>query len=351
MDISLRNDKFVSTIFNNLLTSEILLKSKRILIIRLSSLGDILLTTPLLRSIKNQYPQIKIDFLLRAEYADVLRLNPHLNKTYFYSRDSDKNNLLSSELKLNNYNLVIDLQNNLRSKIFANKLNQKTLMLNKRSVDKFLLVNFKINRLEDAGQIPLRYASSIPGLSLDDKGLELFTDKKSDDRISKGKIIVGLCPGARHFTKRWPEKYFIELGNKLVKSDIQVLLFGGRTDRNICRAISESIPGSIDFSNDDDLLQTIANMNLCSAVVCNDSGLMHTASASNAKVIAIFGSTVKEFGFTPYNCDNLILENNLLTCRPCSHIGRNSCPKKHFNCMTEIKPDMVFEKTLKLINN
>jgi len=71
---------------------------------------------------------------------------------------------------------------------------------------------------------------------------------------------------------------------------------------------------------------------------------MHTASAAGTKVIAIFGSTVKEFGFTPYNCSNLILENNSLTCRPCSHIGRSDCPKKHFNCMKDIKPEFVFEK-------
>jgi ADP-heptose:LPS heptosyltransferase len=90
-------------------------------------------------------------------------------------------------------------------------------------------------------------------------------------------------------------------------------------------------------------------MKLCKAIVCNDSGLMHTASATGTKVIALFGSTVKEFGFAPYNCSNLILENNSLTCRPCSHIGRIDCPKKHFDCMKSIKPEFVFEKLISFL--
>ncbi len=121
-------------------------------------------------------------------------------------------------------------------------------------------------------------------------------------------------------------------------------MFGGRIDKQLCEEISNEIPGSINLANEDDLLQTAANMKMCKAIICNDSGLMHVASSTNTKVVAIFGSTVKEFGFTPYNCDDLILENKSLTCRPCSHIGRSSCPKKHFKCMREISPELVFEK-------
>ena len=351
MDISLRNDKFVPTIFINLLTLEQFSKFRRILIIRLSSLGDILLTTPLLRAIKNHYPSIELDYLVRPEYADALKFNPYINKLHFYNRESEQTNILHTQLKETKYNLIIDLQNNLRSKVLSGKLSREVVRFNKKSIDKFLLVKFKINRLKDSPQIPFRYAAVVPGLSLDEKGIELITDKTFDSRVNTNKTNIGLCPGARHFTKRWPEKYFIELGKKLVEQNFQVLLFGGRTDRKICEKISQSIPGSIDLSNDDNLLQTTANMQVCSVVVCNDSGLMHTASASKVKVLAIFGSTVKEFGFTPYNCDHLILENNSLTCRPCSHIGRESCPQKHFNCMNEIYPAKVFEKVLEILKH
>jgi len=333
------------------LTQEEFSKFERILIIRLSSLGDILLTTPLLRAIKQKFPDIETDFLVRSEYADALKYNPHISKLYFFNREPGKTDILLNELKLKKYDLIIDLQNNLRSRSLCNKLSQKTVRFNKRSFDKFLLVKFKINRLINSPHIPVRYASVIQGLSLDDKGLELITDKMAYSLVEGKKINIGLCPGAKHFTKRWPEKYFIELGNKLVEKNFQILLFGGRSDRKICQEICESVPGSIDLSNDDDLLQTSADMKLCSAVVCNDSGLMHTAAASGTKVLAIFGSTVKEFGFTPFNCNHLILENNSLTCRPCSHIGRENCPQKHFNCMNDIYPTKVINSLLELLKN
>mgnify|MGYP001170120031 FL=1 len=332
------------------LTNLDLSKLNKVLIIRLSSLGDILLTTPFIRSLKNQYPKIEIDFILREEYSDLLKLNPHLSKVYHYNRTEKDNFSILAEIKKTNYDLIIDLQNNLRSKKVFSDNNPQILRFSKNSWKKFLLVNFKINKLQDEPQIPDRYANTIPNFRLDDKGLELFTDKITDTRLINKNNLIGLCPGARHYTKRWLKEYFIELGNKLTKAGYTIVLLGGKIDKELCAEIAKEIPGSIDESNSDDILQIAADMKMCNAVVCNDSGLMHTASAVGTKVIAIFGSTVKEFGFTPYNCRNLILENNSLTCRPCSHIGRSSCPKKHFDCMKLIKPDFVFEKVISLIS-
>lgn len=315
----------------------------KILIIRLSSLGDILLTTPFIRSLKNQFPKIKIDMIVREEYSDAIKLNPNLNQKFYYSRIDDENKNLLAKLSKENYNLIVDLQNNLRSKKISSSLNVKRVKFKKSSLQKVLLVNFKINLLKEAPQIPVRYAKTIPDIKLDSKGINLFTDKIPSKIISDKNNLVGFCSGARHFTKRWPKEYFIELGKMLSESGYKVVLFGGRIDKQLCEEISKEIPDSINLSNDDNLLQTTADMKMCKAMICNDSGLMHVASAVGTKVIAIFGSTVKEFGFTPYNCQNLILENNSLTCRPCSHIGRSSCPKKHFECMKEISPATVFE--------
>lgn len=326
------------------MTTAELSKLTKILIIRLSSLGDILLTTPFIRAIKSQFSDIKIDMLLREEYADVVKLNPYLNKKFLFKKDDKSNNVLIEQLKNTNYELVIDLQNNLRSKKIVSSLKTKSVKFDKRSFDKFLLVNFKINKLKEALQIPVRYSNTIQNLKLDEQGLDLFTDKSTNAELIGINNLVGFCPGARHFTKRWPKEYFIELGNKLTQNGYRIVLFGGRIDKEICKEINEVIPNSINLANDDDLMQTAADMKLCAVIVCNDSGLMHTASATGTKVIAIFGSTVKEFGFAPYNCNNLILENNSLTCRPCSHIGRSDCPKKHFDCMKSIKPEFVFEK-------
>lgn len=324
-------------------------KLSKVLIIRLSSLGDILLTTPFVRSLKTQFPKIEIDFILREEYSDVLKLNPYLNNVFKFSRNENDNIALLSEIKNNNYDLIIDLQNNLRSKKIVSDNNPRQLRFSKISWKKFLLVNFKVNKLKDEPQIPVRYAITIPNFKLDDTGLEICSDRTADTRILGKENLIGFCPGARHYTKRWLKEYFIELGNKLTKAGYTIVLFGGKIDKDLCAEISNKITGSIDLSNFDDILQTAADMKLCKTIVCNDSGLMHTAAAAETKVIVIFGSTVKEFGFTPYNCKNLILENNSLTCRPCSHIGRNNCPKKHFECMKLIKPDLVFERLISFV--
>jgi len=332
------------------LTSTELSKINKILIIRLSSLGDILLTTPFVRAIKTQFPHIKIDMLIREEYADVIKLNPYLNSKLFFKKNDQDYNKLIEQLRDNRYELVIDLQSNLRSKKIVSSLNIKAVKFNKRSFDKFLLVNFKINKLKEAPPIPIRYANTIQSIKLDDQGIDLFTDKSANSVLIGKNNLIGFCQGARHFTKRWLNEYFIELGNKLVENGYSVVLFGGKIDIEICTELAAKISGAINLSNDDDLLQTASDMKLCKAVVCNDSGLMHTASAVGTKVIAIFGSTVKEFGFAPYNCNNLILENISLTCRPCSHIGRSECPKKHFECMKSIKPEFVFEQLKSLLN-
>ena len=326
------------------MTVEELSKTNKILIIRLSSLGDILLTTPFIRAIKTQFPHIRIDMLIREEYADIIKLNPYIGQKFFFKKDEKSNIALIEQLINNNYQLVIDLQNNLRSKKIVSSLKINSVKFDKRSFDKFLLVNFKINKLREAPQIPVRYSNTIQILKLDDRGLDLFTDKSANAELIGKNNLIGFCPGARHFTKRWPKEYFIELGNKLTQNGYRIVLFGGKIDKEICAELVDKISGAINLSNNDELLQTAADMNLCKAVICNDSGLMHTASSTGTKVIAIFGSTVKEFGFAPYKCSNLILENYSLTCRPCSHIGRSDCPKKHFDCMNAIKPEFVFDK-------
>ena len=320
----------------------------RILIIRLSSLGDILLATPLVRSLKKKHPHILIDFLLREEYSDIYKYNPYINKLFAYKRDNET----PEEIMSIKYDLILDLQNNIRSAGIRKKIkSERVTIFNKRTLDKLLLVKFKINRLKDAKQIPVRYAEALNNFELDDEGLELFIENKTPT-ISKHKNrYIGFAPGSRHFTKMWPEDYYITIGKKLNEAGYSIILFGGKDDRELCKRMSNEIPGSMDLSNDDDLLMTAVNMKECLALVCSDSGLMHTACAVKIPVLAFYGSTVREFGFTPFRNKNLILENNTLSCRPCSHIGRESCPKKHFKCMLEITPELAFNRLKDLINS
>lgn len=324
---------------------------KRILIIRLSSLGDILLTTPLLRALKKSNPQLTIEFLLRQEYKDLLIKNPNITNLHLFTRNDFENLNLLKKLRQEHFELIIDLQNNFRSRGITSKLRGEKLRFDKKSFQKVLLVKTKINLLRNAPPITVRYANVIDGIELDNSGLDLFTDKEPSFEIQSKENLIGLCPGARHFTKRWPVEYFIELGRLLIQNKFNVVLFGGKIDKQYCERIANEIPQALNLCNDDDILQTAADMKLCSAIICNDSGLMHAASAIGTKVLTIFGSSVREFGFAPYNCKSIILENNSLSCRPCSHIGREDCPEKHFSCMMEIKPEFVYNELLKFLKN
>ena len=314
----------------------------KILVVRLSSLGDVLLTTPVLRALKNKFPSSEIHFLVKPQFTDAVRSNPHISKIIEY----DTSNIFETKknIKSQNFKIILDLQNNFRSRQITRFVHSKKYRFNKPALKKWLFVKFKINFLKDFKKIPQRYAESMEGLLLDSKGLELFIPNNIKPVLKDGKNYIGFCPGSQHKTKRWPKNYFIELGNMLVKNDFEVILFGGKDDKILCEEISNAIAGSINLQNDNNLFQTAAEMKKCKVVVSNDTGLMHVATAMDVWVIAVFGSSVKEFGFVPYSIKSLILENNSLNCRPCSHIGKSECPKVHFKCMKDITPRLVFDK-------
>ena len=321
---------------------------QNILILRLSSLGDVILTSPLIRTIKNSYPHLNIDFLVRKEYEDVVKYNPNLNQIIGIKTNYNLKTL-RNQIYQNKYDLIIDLQNNLRSRKITKSVSSQIVRYKKPYLNRVLLVKLKINRFIEILPISVRYANSIPNFMLDDKGLELFLPKNANSKLNDNNRYIGLCPGSKHKTKMWPEGYFIKLGNDLVKNNYKIVLFGGKDDKDICRYISNKIIGSVDLSNDNNLFDLAANMKKCKVLICNDSGLMHTGLAVDIPIMAIFGSTVKELGFFPYKGNNLVLENNSLSCRPCSHIGLDKCPKNHLNCMNEILPSYVLQKTLNFI--
>jgi len=326
------------------------LKGKKILIVRLSSLGDVLLATPLVRTLVHKY-KANVDFVVRDEYKDILKLNPNIKKLYLFTRNREEVRILGEQIRKENFDIIIDLQNNLRTLSLLKGVKGKVYRFRKRSFQKLLLVKFKKNKLTELPQIPVRYASTLPDLRLDKDGCEIFTDNNPSSLFQEGKKYIGIAPGSKHFTKMWPEEYFIQLASMLASDGYSIAIFGGLDDREICNKISLAVPFSLDLSNNNEILQTSADMKKCEAIVCNDSGLMHTAGASGVHVLAIFGSTVKEFGFTPYRTKNLIFENNSLNCRPCTHIGRDKCPLKHFKCMNDLIPAKAYKILKALINS
>ena len=322
--------------------------ANRILVIRFSSLGDILLTTPFLRVLQKKAPTARIDYLVKAIFIDAVKLNPNLHEIFAWQTKEELEKVVV-ELKSKKYDFVIDLQNNFRSKRVVSRLGIDSFAFKKPNLKKFLLVQLKLNLLKDKTPIPKKYIEVVPELEMDNFGLELFLPENIKIEIESKKNVIGLAPGAFHYTKRWPIEYYAELGDMLKKDGFEIVIFGGKSDREICNKLGKKIEGSRDLSNDNQLFSTAADMKKCKLIVCNDSGLMHTATSVGVPVVSIFGSTVKEFGFAPFGVKSLIIENNNLSCRPCTHIGKATCSKKHFKCMVELSAEMVHKEIKKFM--
>ncbi|MGA2295927.1 MAG: glycosyltransferase family 9 protein [FCB group bacterium] len=322
-------------------------------------MGDVILTTAFLRILRHSYPQSDIDFLVSSKFKEILENNPNINNLIEYDKSKSILEILKYKQFIKNknnfkkYDIVIDLQNNLRSFIFSLGLGIKKYRLNKQRLNKLSLVFLKKPLKSLISNIPEIYINSVPKLGLkdDSKGLEFWFP---EDKINKSypgettnspnadNLKIAIAPGAHHYTKRWFSSRFSELINQIIeKYNAEIYLIGGVDDKPITDQIKSELNFEInDFSNSSSILKTAGIISQCNLLITNDTGVMHIAAARNVPVIAIFGSSVKDFGFTPYRVPNTIVEKEV-PCRPCSHIGRSKCPKKHFNCMMKIQVEDV----------
>ena len=330
------------------------------LVIRFSSIGDIVLSMPLLRVLRAKFPDGQIDYLTKKEYAELVRTNHSLNVTHEYDATTGFEGLraLKERLKAERYTHVIDIHNSIRSRYVRRGLGtNRVCTLDKRIVERTMLVKLKKNIYKDIVSVADRYieAASPLGLVNDGRGLELHipdeilfgvSARVARLRLNRFEKVLGICPGAKHATKRWLPDRFAQLAVRFCREhDGAVMLFGGADDASLCAGIAATIQAEsgservFDLSATLSLLENAAAMQFCDVVVTNDTGLMHIAVAMGRKTVAIFGSTVREFGFFPLSAQSIVLERAGLACRPCSHIGRSECPEKHFRCMKEISVD------------
>ncbi len=332
---------------------------RKILIIRLSSIGDILLTTPAIRLIKKRFPDAEIDFVVKKQFAELVQSHPAIHKIFLFDKNDDRYSLkkLKNQIVSEQYDLIIDLHKNFRSvylSLFSGA--KKIVRYRKFSIRRFIFVKFKLNLFGKIIPIYQRYLLPLEEFDIkyDDEGLEIFFPAEVDGFIFEKyghfserqfNKIIGIAPGASFATKRWLPEYFEQVIQHLAHNPkYGIILFGDNRDRELIDSLNiKGYRNVLVAAGELTLLQTTALMNKCQIVISNDSGLMHIAAALKKKIIAIFGSTTRELGFFPVAKHKTILENKTLSCRPCSHIGRQSCPKKHFRCMTEIKPQQVIE--------
>ena len=315
------------------------LQHMKFLVIRFSSIGDIVLTTPVVRCLKQQMPDAEIHYLTKFSFHKVIASNPYIDKFFYLQDDWD---LIVHELKEENYDYIIDLHHNLRTLKLKKELKVKSFAFNKLNIEKWLLTNLKINRLPDV-HIVDRYMDTLKtfGIKNDGKGLDYFIPK--DEEIKQQDLphshsvgYIGLVIGAAHATKKLPVHQLKELCLSL---DHPIVLLGGPEDKIIADEVASidkikiyNACGKFSINESADLVRK------AKLIITHDTGLMHIAAAFKKPVISIWGNTVPDFGMEAYYGSNNQIPNSKfqitnLRCRPCSKIGYERCPKKHFKCM------------------
>lgn len=305
----------------------------KILIVRLSSFGDVVLTYPLISRLKEIRPSLKIDFITKDEYVQLITANKNINSFFTFGKNSILD--LRKVIKENKYDLVIDLQNNIRSTLLMLFQRGKIVRYKKKNLKKFLLVLFKINLYKEIIPVYKKYILTVKKIFADIK-TDFITSDLNIKSPEKQNYIL-LCPTSKHFTKTYPKEKFREIIKRYPDRTFYLVSGDNPVEKEICSFISRDNQNVKDLSGKTDynmLMDLIGNSEF---VICNDSGILHLSEAIGKKVIAIFGSTVSEFGFYPQLKESIVIENKNLKCRPCSRAGKDKCPKKHFRCMNDLK--------------
>lgn len=329
----------------------------KILVFRLSSIGDIILTTALLRCLRNEFPHAQIDFVVKKQFAPILRCVPYISnvieldtKQGFVGIESLKN-----QLHANHYDAMLDIHKNWRSFYIRKTINANcTYTFNKHVFRRWVLTTFHKDIYKEVRPVYLRFidAAAPIGVKPDGEGTELIVPQDilqsvdniyATNHLDISKPIIAFCPGASFTNKQWPTEKFAELAKRIVSDlDIQVVLIGGKNEQVMCDTIIEqSSPKVVSLAGALDLSQSIAALSRVKATVANDTGMLHASEALGVPVVGIYGATARQFGYYPILPTSKVAEVDL-PCRPCTKMGMNTCPKGHFACMQTLSVDYVF---------
>jgi len=323
--------------------SPVEIKTNKFLIIRFSSIGDIVLTTPVIRNLRKKYPQATVHYLTKKKFATIVESNPYLDKVILLGDDLSK---MVEEIKSEQYDHIIDLHHNLRTMRIKSALPSVPFQsFNKLNIEKWVFTNFKINVMPQK-HIVDRYMATVENLGVTNDGLGLDYFIPKEDEIKEGDIpfshthgYVAIAIGAAHITKKLP----VEKLQKLVeKINYPIILLGGKEDFINGEKIAESDDvkiynacGKFSLNESADIVR---NSKL---VISHDTGLMHIAAAFKKNTISVWGNTVPSFGMFPYQTQYEVFEVNKLWCRPCSKTGFAKCPLGHFKCMNKQSIDAI----------
>ena len=311
----------------------------KILIIRFSSIGDIVLTSPVIRCMKEQLPGIEIHYLVKKQFQPILAANPYISKIWVFQ---DSFRPLIPQLKAEYFSYIIDLHKNYRSFYVKSRLVRPSSSFPKLNYEKWMIVNIKINRLPGIHVVD-RYFKAVQDLGVgnDRKGLDYFIPPGEEVRIELLPMefqngFIAFVIGGKYTTKIIPEEKVTEICSKTSQPFI---LLGGKEDQVRGERIVSQAGGTVlNSCGQYSINQAASLIRQATKVITNDTGLMHIAAAFRKPVLSVWGNTIPEFGMYPYLPEGLkdkskIFEVKGLDCRPCSKIGFDKCPKKHFKCM------------------
>ena len=330
----------------------------RILIIRFSSFGDIILTTPVINEIINKYPDAVIEYLVYNNFSDAITMNPKILSSYHFDKkmNRDRKYIFSviEILKMQNYDYVIDLHSKFLSQYMGKKISKESnamyLKYSKRKWWKSVLVKMRIIRYKADRSIVKSYFTAVKKLRINYVNGEIdfyFSNETETQMVEKyglkNRKYIVLAPGASKVTKEWI--YYEELANKLAaETDYDVVVIGGKEDYLKVKEIQriQNLAGKLNFKESGVILK------YAKFAVTNDSGPFHIARAMKTKTIVIFGPTDPKM-FT-YNEKTYLLTSRQ-DCSPCSLHGGKKCPKGHFKCMKELTHEKVYDKIIDKIDN
>jgi ADP-heptose:LPS heptosyltransferase len=314
------------------------LKTK-FLIIRFSSIGDIVLTSPVIRCLKTQFPEAEVHFLTKKRNLDLIQANPYIDRIHLFE-DSLPDVL--RKLKEEKFDFIIDLHNNLRSLRIKIGLKTRSHTFNKLNIRKWLYTRFKLNYMPE-GHIVDRNLETLKSFRIVDDGIGLDYFIPPEDEFPLADLpetfrngYIALVLAGTYATKRMPAGKYQRL---ISETPLPFILLGGKSERPLADRILEWKTGNVlDFTAKLSINQSASLVKNARLVIANDTGLMHIAAAFHKKILSVWGNTSPELGMFPYlpGEGSEILEVKGLSCRPCSKLGYHECPKKHFRCMNDL---------------
>ncbi len=338
----------------------------RILVVRFSSLGDLVLTSSPLKSLHQHFPQSQIFVLTKSKYQKLAECLPFVSQVINFDPEKSHQGLIGffkliQELKDYDFDLILDLHSNWRSFLIRKFLAApQKIKYNKRNLARFSMIHWKSLKIKPRHTLEL-YNSALrklgdgsrilpPQLILHPEDLNWASDYLKERKVFAGDFLVGLAPGAKWETKRWNKEKFVEVGEILTDQlDAKIIIFGDQKEGELVNFVASHLNGQNPICAVDlKLNQLVALIDQCKLFISNDTGLMHIAAARNVPTLAVFGPTHPRLGFAPWGEKSMALSANV-QCSPCSLHGKSPCYQKSRFCMDLVTPEKVAEEALKIL--